>query len=536
MARLNVRANWLDRAIGSVSPRWGLSRMEARARLALASRHFEAAQPGRRTSHWGRSNTDSNAANRGALSVLRDHARDLVRNNAWAKNGLRTIVRNTVGWGINPKAVEVSPEVQKKVRALWRRWAGTTECDAGGRKTFSGIQRQIIRTVAESGEVLVRRRWRRESDGLTIPMQLQVLEPDFIDTRRDSVGGLSAGDGAFVRNGSVVIQGVEFDAIGRRVAYWLYDDHPGSRYLRSYTSRRVPASELIHVYDEERPGQVRGVSWLAAAIINLKDFDEYEDGTIMRQKIAALFSAFVKRPDGNGEELLGTRGDPQGTGAPSDDLIEEFEPGMIKYLRPGEEVEFANPPLTAEGGFTDRTLRRIAAALGVTYEDLTGDFSKTNYSSGRMGRVGHQGNVYDWQWNMMVPQFCDPAWTWAMEAALSAGLIDAAPFAEWTAPPLPLIDPDKEGLAYTRRVRSGQMTFSEMVREMGKDPETHFAEYAQDQEMLDELKIWLDSDVRRVSAAGLTQARAGAGGAPPDDDDDAGARGRALALGLPPVR
>lgn len=129
-----------------------------------------------------------------------------------------------------------------------------------------------------------------------------------------------------------------------------------------------------------------------------------------------------------------------------------------------------------------------------------------------MARLAHWGNVYDWQWFILVPQLCDPAWAWAMEAAVAIGLVKSGPPAEWTPPPMPMIDPEKEGLAYIRRVRSGGMTFSEMIREQGRDPETHIAEYKADLKMLDEAGIWLDSDVRKVSAAGLTQERVGGGG------------------------
>jgi lambda family phage portal protein len=491
-ARLKPEANWLDRAISYVAPARALNRVRARTHLSMMLRHYEAAQPGRRTSGWKRSGADVNAANGPALVALRELTRDLIRNNSWARNGKRVIQRHTVGWGITPKAADVDDATQKRTSAIWKRWAGTTECDAEGRRNFYGLQKMVMGMAVESGEALIRRRWRRPSDGLSLPLQLQLLEPDFLDTSKDGMPGTSGGR---------VIQGVEFDAIGRRSGYWLFDEHPGSLYHGRSASRLVPVSDIIHVFDDERPGQVRAVPWFTSAITNLKDFDEYEDGTIMRQKIAALFAAFITDPTGEPEEF--------GEESEDDDRVEEFEPGMIKYLGPGQKVEFTSPPLVTNDGFSARTLRRIGAGLGVTYEDLTGDYSQVNYSSARMARLAHWGNVYDWQWNMLIPQFCDGGWAWAMEAAVAAGRIAEAPLAEWTTPPMPMIDPDKEGLAYTRRVRSGQMTPSEMVREQGKDPAAHWAEYAADMELLDKLKIWLDSDVRRVSAAGLTQERVG---------------------------
>ena len=481
-----------DRAMLAVAPKWALSRLRARAIAATLARHYDAAQGGRRTVGWGRSTADANAENLPAIWVLRAHARELVRNNAWARNALRIIAKNTVGWGIQPKAVGAADTAA--VADLWKRWAGTTDCDADGRLTFYGLQALAMRTVVESGEVLVRRRRRRPADGLPLALQLQVLEPDFLDPMRDNIQGQAGGP---------IIQGVEFDPIGRRVAYWLFDRHPGSHMLASIVSKRVPAEDIIHVFAVDRPGQVRGVSWYAPAIVNLKDFDEYEDASLMRQKIAACFAAFVTDMDGAGSPL--------GEQSAAEPLVETIEPGLVSRLKPGQNIEFANPPISADDGFSARTLRRVAAAMGVTYEDLTGDYSQVNFSSARLARLAHWANVHNWRWNMLVPQFCDVAWGWAMEAAALANLVDGAPTAQWTPPPMPMIEPDKEGLALQRLVRAGAMTPSEMVREQGDDPEAHWAEYQADLERLDKAGIWLDSDVRRVSQAGLAQGASGKG-------------------------
>jgi len=478
--------NWLDRAALSISPRWGLARLRARA----AARHFESAASGRRTDNWSRRGTDANAAASGAtLAILRAQARDLIRNNPYAKRGARRIVTNIVGWGLRPTAAGRSAA---KITELWKKWGETTECDADGRLTFYGIQRQVMTTIVEAGEVLVRRRGRRPADGLAIPMQLQVLEPDFLDSSRDRIMG---------QQGGPVVQGVEFDTIGRRVAYWLFDEHPGSSSFSTPTSHRVPADGVLHVFPQERPGQVRGPSWFAPVDVRLHDFDEYEDATLMRQKIAACFAAFVTDVDGAGPGLGEASTD---AGQP---LVETLEPGLISRLPPGKTVSFANPPAADDhASFSTTALRGVAVGLGTTYEDLTGDYSQVNFASARMGRIAHYGDVHDWRWNMLVPLLCAPAWTWILEAAALAGLIEDDPQpAEWTPPPMPMIDPEKEGLALSRLVRAGAKTFDEMVREQGYDPEEFAAEYAKGMKRLDKYGIVLDSDARRVSAAGLAQ-------------------------------
>ncbi len=498
--------NLLDRAIMSLAPHWGVRRARARAIAAiledhgipdLRGRRYDAAQAWRRTANWPTHvNTDANSAMRRDLALLRSLSRDLVRNNPWARRVVRTIPNNTVGYGIAPKATGRDAE---QAAEMWRRWGETTDCDAAGRLTFAGLQRQVMATAVEAGEALVRRRWRRPSDGLHVPMQLQVLEPDFLDQSHDTPVGPQGGP---------TIEGVEFDAIGRRSAYWLFDSHPGSALaLTSPVSKRVPAEEILHVFYQERPGQVRGVPWLAAVMMRLRDFDEYEDATLMRQKIASCLAAFVTDADGTAPTV--------GEASATDPLVDTFEPGMIVTLPPGKQVSFANPPVANDHtSFSAGVLRAVAAGAGTTYEDLTGDYSQFNFSSARMSRLAYWANVHDWRWNMLVPQFCDPAWAWMLGAAVvgtGAPPLDAP--ARWTPPPAPMIDPEKEGLALARLVRAGAKTHDEMVREQGYDPDEFWTEYADGLARLDEHGIVLDSDARRVTAAGVAQTQDGAGAA-----------------------
>ena len=484
------RLSWFDRLLINIAPAWGVRRVQAREAARRMLRHYEAASVGRRTDGWSRRFTDANAAADGrALAFLRAQARDLIRNNPWARRGLRRIVTNTVGWGIKPKAMGRGAA---RVAQLWKQWAETTECDAAGRLTFYGLQKLVMRTVVESGEVIIRRRMRRPGDGLTIPMQLQVLEPDYIDTGKDGLTGQAGGP---------IIQGIEFDAIGRRVAYWLFDQHPGGRVLVNPVSRRIPADGVIHVYEQDRPGQVRGPSWFASVDVRLHDFDEFEDATLLKQKIAACLAAFVVDKEGD-EPSLGTSGT-DARGLPTDQL----EPGMIIDLPGGRDVRVASPPTASDHqSFSTTALRGIAAGIGVTYEDLTGDYSQSNYSSARMARNAHMGDVHDWRWNMLIPQFCAPAWEWMLEAMVLGGEdVEVAP-AKWTPPPLPMLDPGKEADATSKLVRTGQMTPDEMVREQGYDPDEHWQEYADSIKRLKKLNIVLDSDASTTSGQGQLQA------------------------------
>lgn len=496
--------SWWDRLLIGIAPDWGLRRVRARGTAQLMARHYEAAQGGRRTSGWTRNASDANSANHAALTALRELSRDLRRNNGWARSGIETIVNNTVGWGILPKPGDRSRARGQQALAIWNAWARETACDFDGRLNFYGLQRLAMETIVESGEVLIVQQPASSADGLPIPLRLQILDPDYLDANRNGIA---------MPSGGRIIDGVEFDKQGRRVAYWLYTSHPGGQGIMSsrFESVRTPADRVLHIYRVDRPGQVRGTPWLSSAITRIKDLDDFEDAELMQQKVAACFGAFVTDIDAAGTAIGGT------TTAGTDGYqIEQLEPGHIAYLSPGQSVEFAQPPSPQNGAFSERALRRIAVSLGVTYEDLTGDYSKVNFSSARMARIAHWQNVSVWREHMLIPQLCGGVWRWAMGLVAAMQDWPAVPAAQWAAPPMPILEPDREGLAYQRLVRTGAMTWGQMVRELGYDPIEQLDEIENFNRELDDRGIVLDTDPRKTTTAGQQQLAAGQPASPPD--------------------
>jgi len=480
------KTNWIDRAVGAVSPQWQLRRVRARLATELVRRHYEGAGAGRRTQGWRKTSADANAAVAPYVGTLREVARDMVRNNPHAESALSTIVDHVVGWGI------VGKVKAKPAQRVWNQWANSTDCDADGRNDMAGLQKLVMRTAFEAGEVLVRRRMRRPEDGFAIPMQLQVIEPDFLDTTRHGVK--TAGGGR-------IVYGVEFDGIGRVVAYWLFPEHPGNSAFPSVASQRIPAEGVRHIFKPLRPGQVRGASSFAPVLLRMKDFDDYEDATLMKQKIAACLAVITSDVDGTGASI-GVADDSTSPG------IDFLEPGMIMNVPPGRSVDVVQPPAVRDyADYSSVSLRAIAAGLGVTYEDLTGDYENLPFSAARMSRLRHWARVDDWRWRVLVPQFCTPVWRWAMEAAAIMGT-GAASDVRWTAPPMPMIEPDKEGLAIQRNVRTGIQSLSDALRERGYDPEEVFDEMSDDQKAFDRRGLILDSDPRYTTQAGQLQGKA----------------------------
>lgn len=457
---------------------------------------YDGATVGRRAAGWRRTTRDANGElSPATIAALRGIARDLVRNNPYAARGVAEIAANIVGPGITFQVYR-NGVIDDELNKIARQHFDTKACDASGRHDLYGLQLQAARAIVESGAAIVRRRWRRKGDRLPLPMQLQVLEPDYIDPSRH--GLLSSAPGV---TGGYVINGIQFTPLGKREGYWLYSGHPGSLRSSALGSTFVPAADVAHIFRADRPEQEHGATWLAPVILRMKDFGDYEDAQLTRQKIASAFAAFVT---GDEDSQIGVGNEADGSDAPAErEPLDFVEPGTIEYLRPGEEVTFANPP--SVDGYLDYTkvsLRAVSVGLGIPYEILTGDLSNVTFISGRLGRLDFKRAVSTWQWLMFIPQFCAAVEQWFLDALEMSGREIAGVSMRWTPPRTEMLDPANEIPANRDAIRSGQKTPSQVVRENGDDPDTFFEEYAADMARLDKLKLILDSDPRRVTAVG----------------------------------
>ncbi len=477
--------NPLDRAIMWAAPRWGARRALARAQLRAVKAFYDGATLGRRGASIRRSIADANTVTQRSLPRLRSGSRDLARNNPHAKRAVEAIVGNVIGTGISPQFMRRDVRADD-IEALAKLHLETTECDADHRHTYRGLQSIGFQSVIEGGDVLVRRRWRRMSDGLAVPVQFQLLEAEYLDESKDGP----------VRGGGRIIQGVEYDAIGRIRQFWLFREHPGS--LRPSTqSEPVPARDIAHMLRTDRPGQVRGIPWLAPVMLALADFADFQDAQLQRQKIAACFAAFITEAfDGGGIPNSVTEND-------DGELIDAIEPGMLERLPPGTDVKFGNPPgVEGYSDYTRELLHTMAAGVGISYQALTGDLRQANFANGRMGHIEFQRNIDRWREMIVIPQFCRKLEGWWLEAVALTGIDVSGVTVRHVPPRREIMDPTKEGRADKDMIRSGQKTLSQVIRASGRDPVEHLTEYAEDMKLLDKLGLKLDSDARNSQTPG----------------------------------
>lgn len=499
--------NALDKLITLFSPEAGLKRQVARAAIQRAGaraadslnlRAYEGAKTGRRTGGWITGATSADAEVASSAVKLRDRTRSLCRDNPYASRARDVYVANVVGTGITVKA--------GSAKEAFEQW--TTECDADGMLDFYGLQALVMRCVFESGECLIRYRERRPEDGLLVPLQLQVLEPDYLDATKTGA----------VNGGGWLISGIEYNAIGQRVAYHLHNQHPGDVANRSkpLESKRIPADQVLHIFERLRPGQSRGVPRMSSILLKMRDLDDYEEAELVRKGIESCFSAIVTTED-NGVSLS------EGTTDINGNRIETLGAGLIQYLKPGQDIRFGAPANGGDyGAYTKTQLRAIASGIGITYEQMTGDLSDVNYSSIRAGLVEFYKTVDMLQWHVLVPMMLAPIWKrWAETAfAVKAIRTPAPAMAKWTPPRRQWVDPLKDVNAARAEISAGITSISETIRARGEDPDRIFAEIAAERAQLETLGISVDVIAAHPAPAAPSE---------PDDDEMAVAKGKALA-------
>lgn len=468
--------NFVDRLVTYFDPIAGHRRIAHRNAIELSNaRKYEAARRDHRTSTWVTPGTSANAEIGAAEEIVRNRCRALARDNGFAGQINTTIADHVVGTGIVGAITGLSKRARLKASTAWKDW--TENCDYDGDHDLNGLQWMAYHGVAESGAALIRFH-RQKFDGKTTlaPLKIQVMEPDFIDTMKTG----STNGGGFID------RGIEYDNKGRKVAYWLFSHHPGDVAqfrLRKWQSERIPADEVIYLYEKMRPGQDRGIPALAPSVMTLRDLDGYFEAELTRKRIESCLAGFIYSEEGLDLDESDDRELSPG-GIP----IERFQPGMITRLRPGEEINISQPSHSqGVSEYALIALRETAAAAGVMYEHATGDFSRVNYSSWRAGHHGFRRRTERRQWHVAVHKMCRPIGSRFGEAATAAGILPPTPLEfRWTPPGFISVDPNKDADADLKNLRMGKVTLSQLIEANGYDYLEQLIQYASDLKMVEQ--------------------------------------------------
>ncbi len=367
--------------------------------------------------------------------------RDLVNNSSWASGAVDRVVANVVGLALRYSArsgimakllgldLDVASRLATQIERAWSSWANDPlfRCDWERSQTFAGLANLAYRGRYVDGRGLaVMRIDKSPRPGWKWRTSVQMMDPDRL------------GNPLGVMNSPTMNNGVETD--GREiVAYHFRDAHPADRtaYGKQFTYVRVPVSGpygrpmVLDLRRKTRAGELHGVSPFVAVLRRFKALDRYTDSEIQAAAVNALFAAVFKTTRSQGEaaealnvEALDQRATARAEFYGADARLSDGS--KIAQLYPEDELQLLTTPrhVASYQGFVSTTLQAIAAGLpGVSYETLSMDFSKTNYSSFR-GAMNEAWRAVIDERNLVAMHFANPILLSVIEEAIEIGEIE----------------------------------------------------------------------------------------------------------------
>lgn len=460
------------------------------------------------------------------LETLRARSRDLVRNEPIAGGAVNTNVTSVVGVGLTPRpaldrellglADEAADAWERQADRVWKSWAGTTACDLRRKNTFAGLTALVLRSALESGDILALRRY-KERKGDLLGLRVQLVEADRLSNPRhlpdtDRLAG-----------------GVERDEDGAPVRYHVLNRHPGDvftpvaqEWIALPAFGAISGEPLVlHVFQQERAEQSRGVPYLAPVIEALRQLGRYTDAELMAAVISSFFTVFVKS-SGDDTGGLGVPGAAGGADADVDGARSSSQlkmgHGAILDLGPDESIETANPgrPNDKFDPFVQAILRQVGVRLEIPFELLIKHFT-ASYSASRAAML-EAWRAFLARRAWLVRDWAQPCYEWAIAEAIARGLLPAPGFfdnplirrawlnAEWTGPAQGQIDPLKEVKAARERVAEGFSTRQEETAQLtGGDWETKHAQLAKETRLRREAGLDIEPVAERIVSSSTTE-------------------------------
>ena len=411
---------------------------------------------------------------------------------------------NARALGIDPKAAR---ELGQLINTEWKLYANSYAflSDAERKLHFGQQLRVATSHLMQDGEFLAQVVYAEDDPAARYKTCLKLLDPDRLG---NPLGRM---------NGDNLRAGVEFNDNEVPIAYHIRERHPRDIGFsaKSMTYARHPRystplgrPNILHGFDPDRAGQTRGISRFVSTLKSFRGFSKFTDATIQAATINALILGYIKSNSGfkavgdafNVDDLI--KFDESRNEHYKENAI-ELGDAIMPTLAYDDEIQLAtaSKDVTQFEPFTRSIIRLIAAALGVTYEELSMDYSQTNYSSARAAMIHAWSDTLalmgTLESHLVKPFFV--AW---LEEAFDSGritppegapdfyeAIDAYADGRWLGPGRGYIDPVKEILAATARIEAGISTLEDECAEQGKDYEEVLEQKAHERQLKADLGL-----------------------------------------------
>lgn len=469
-----VGPNLLDKAIAYALPGLALRRQAARTQLALSGGYTGARIDLAQLSRWMPTAGSANADTIRDLPMLRARSRDQMRNAPIALGALNTTVSHVVGTGLTYTPAidgdflglddEQAEEWKSDTQRRFGTWASSTDCDLARQLDFYGLQELGFRAFLESGDAFALTPRVARSGGAPT-LALQLIEADRVCNPNRCA------------DTATLIDGIEINpATGEAIAAQVARQHPGGINTAGNAWDRVAIRgsstgrrNLLHIFKPLRPGQVRGVPWIAPILEPLKQIGRWSDAELNAAVISGLMATFIKMDP----EAFDSLYDEDAKGVIVDKASQwsgEMDSGKAVNLLPGESIESPTPgrPNPAFDPFWVAMVRQMGMALEMPFEVLVMHF-QSSYSAARAALLMAY-KAFRAKRDLLAKTLCQPVFELWLSDEVAAGRINCPGFfadpviraawcaAIWTGDGPGSIDPVKEITAAKMRVDLGIST------------------------------------------------------------------------------
>jgi lambda family phage portal protein len=471
-------------------------------------------------------------------------SRDAVQNDGLTTGAVHTHRDSIVGaqyrlictpdWKVIGADEAWAEEWTEYVEARFNLLADSTDCwfDAGGNMTFTDIIRLAIGGFVMTGEVLGTAEWLDNRPERPFYTAIQMVSP----TRLSNPDGQM--DTATIR------RGIERDQYGGPIAYFIRTAHPGDLYPMDDipTWKRVPARkpwgrrQVLHIADRLQPDQTRGISDMVSVLKQMKMTKKFADITLQNAVVNATYAAAIESELPSDVVFASMGAGQAGLG----DMLGQYMAALTAYvgaseniaidgvkmphLFPGTKLNLKNAGTPGGVGtsFEESLLRHIAAPLGLSYEQFSKDYTKTNYSSARASMAetwkfmqSRKKTVADKLATMMFMLWLEEDVNYfKSEMPMPAGMSrvdfqkafydaikrEAICSCQWIGASRGQIDELKETQAAIMRIKGGLSSYQAESARLGEDFRRTFRQQAREQRMMRELGLTFNQDATQPGA------------------------------------
>jgi lambda family phage portal protein len=443
---------------------------------------YTGADRGRRAfANWQVTSGDADADTLADLPTLRQHSRDLIRNNGLAGGAVETNITSVVGSGLTLQST-IDRDILRLSQEEADRWESRTErefalfakhCDMNRTLNFYGLQELVFRSTLENGDVFTLTPWRQRPES-PYELKLKIVEADRVGNQGNCADrpGLAGG--------------IERDADGAPSKIHIMKYHPGSALYRAQEwdivdvfGKQSGRRQVIQNFFTLRPDQSRGVPYLAPIIELVKQLGRYTEAEIMAAVVSSMFTVFVKSESGQGPFANGAGAYSPAGQAPADTKNPlNLGNGMVVDLAQGESIETANPgrPNQNFDPFVLAIMRQIGVRLELPFELLVKHFT-SSYSASRAA-LNEAWKYFTKRRTWLADYFCQPVYELFMDEAVAKGRISAPGYftdpairhaylgTKWTGPGRGQINELVEVKAAATRVDEGFSTIAQETAQL----------------------------------------------------------------------